>query len=234
MNIKYFIYIILSFLLIESKAQEEKDLQVWSGYTLRNYFSKPKFWLYNDLSIRQTINNSKATVYRYRPKIEFNVGNISEIHTAVEIRHTNNPDLRNENEIRTWQGYELNWPQIGRFMFEHFYRFEQRFHFIEGAGKDEFALRSRYRCRCIFPLNKDAITRNTVYMNFSGELFFPHGRDIVERYASTIRAGSTLGYNINGRWRVFFIYLLDFAEEIGIENRTVNNNIFSFNIRTTI
>lgn len=226
-------FIIISCPLRVNGQDTSPDKQLWTNYSVRNYIDNWRIWLYNDVSVRYTINNSNSTTFLYRPKAIINIGNLLEIHPAVDFRYTLNPDLVNEVEIRTWQGIELNWPQVGRILIDHFYRFEQRFHYIENTKEEEIGLRSRYRFRAMVPINKKGITDNTFYSILSAEFFFPHDGEITERHANNIRTGLTFGYNFNSRWRTYITYMLDHAMELNDNNRIVTNRILSINLRST-
>jgi len=162
-----------------------------------------------------------------------NLGNIVEFQPAVDFRFSYYPNTNNTIELRTWQGFRVYWPDIGRVMFDHFYRFEQRFNWLEGFEREEISLRSRYRLNMRVPVNHLAITDNTFFFDLRGEIFLPHDEGIIETYASTIRLGLNLGYRQNVKWRYQLTGYVDGGKDVIDANRSASRLIIEASVRTT-
>jgi len=135
--------------------------------------------------------------------------------------------------MRTWQGIRVHWPDIGRVMFDHFYRFEQRFHWYEGFERDKISLRSRYRLDMRVPINHSALIDNTFYIDLRAEAFLPHDDGIQETYASTVRLGINLGYRQNQKWRYQLTGYVDGGKSTLGVDRSASRFILEAGVRTT-
>lgn len=72
------------------------------------------------------------------------------------------------SENRTWQQFLMR-NNIGRFLFEHRYRLEQRW--IQSNNNNRYLDRIRYLLRITVPLNKKDVEKNTLFLSFYDELF---------------------------------------------------------------
>ncbi len=193
--------LLLTCLCFTSRAQNNSHFESWNSYSVRHLAFKHLFWIRNDIGIRASFDENPSTMFLLRPRLEIGLWDIVEIHPAVDFRYSYYPNSLNSIEIRTWQGVRVLWPDIGRVMFDHFYRFEQRFHWFEGFERDKISLRSRYRIEMRIPVNHRTLIDNTLFIDLRGEVFIPHDNEIEETYASTIRLGLNLGYRQNQKWR---------------------------------
>lgn len=203
-----FFTLALTLSVAESKAQNPHS-ELWGTYTTKKYLNNKRYWVRNDIGVREAFTSEPITTLLIRPRLVINAGDVLELIPAVDFRYSFIPETPNAFEIRTWQGAQLHWPQIKRVMFDHLYRFEQRFHFIEGSANDEIGLRSRYRFRARIPINKPAITNNTLFTDLRCEAYIPHDNNIHDYFANTIRWGLTLGYNHSSNWRYYLIFFVD-------------------------
>lgn len=167
-----------------------------------------------------------------RPRAIIELTDILDVHPAVDFRLSFHPDLLTTLEIRTWQGVSLYWPDIGRFMFDHFYRFEQRFYWTEGNRDENIGLRSRYRLRMRVPFNNRSITDRTYYVELRGEVFIPHDDEIEEFFASLLRIGTSIGYNQNSKWRYQLKGYFDAGRNTREDERKVSKFILELSVRT--
>lgn len=71
-------------------------------------------------------------------------------------------------ENRTWQQFLIR-NNLGRCLFEHRYRLEQRW--IQSNNNNRYLDRIRYLLRVTVPLNKKEIEKNTLFLSFYDELF---------------------------------------------------------------
>ena len=72
------------------------------------------------------------------------------------------------SENRIWQQF-LTRNNLGRGMFEHRYRLEQRW--IQSNSNNRYLDRIRYLLRITIPLNKKEIKENTLFLSFYDEIF---------------------------------------------------------------
>lgn len=214
-------------------AQENAHFESWNTFIARKYLQKQRFWYRMDLGIRPSFGDYPSTMFLLRPRIIISLANIVEFQPAVEFRYAYYPDLMNSVELRTWQGIRVHWPDVGRIMFDHFYRFEQRFHWLEGRQREDFSLRSRYRLNLRIPINKRSITDHTFFVDLRGEAFLPHDKRIQETYASTLRVGLNLGYRQNIKWRYELTAYGDGGKSTLDVNRSASRYMLEARVRTT-
>lgn len=72
------------------------------------------------------------------------------------------------SENRLWQQFLMR-NSLGRFMFEHRYRLEQRW--IRSNNNNRYLNRIRYLVRVTVPLNKPAVEKNTFFLSCYNEVF---------------------------------------------------------------
>ena len=227
--------LLLACLLVPARAQENAHFESWNTYILRHYTTKHRFWYRTDLGIRPSFDEDRSTMYLLRLRPSFNLGSLVELMPSVDFRYSYYPGSDNTFELRTWQGIRVHWPDINRVMFDHFYRFEQRFHWREGAfERERLSLRSRYRLNMRVPINKRAVADNTFFIDLRGEAFLPHDDGVLETYASTIRVGLNLGYRQNVKWQYELIFYLDGGRNKLDENRSASRYMLEARVRTTL
>ncbi len=72
------------------------------------------------------------------------------------------------SENRIWQQFLIR-NNLGRCLFEHRYRLEQRW--IQSSNNNRYLNRIRYLLRVTVPLNKKEIEKNTLFLSFYDEVF---------------------------------------------------------------
>ena len=72
------------------------------------------------------------------------------------------------SENRIWQQFLMR-NNLGRCLFEHRYRIEQRW--IQSNNNNRYLDRIRYLLRFTVPLNKKGLEKNTVFLSFYDEIF---------------------------------------------------------------
>jgi hypothetical protein len=118
-------------------------------------------------------------LYHQPEQILFRTGAVYHINSSANITIgcalVNNflyNDERFENpymtENRLWQQLLMK-NNLGRFLFEHRYRVEQRW--LKSQNNHLYRDRIRYLLRLNIPLNKKTIENNTLYLSFYDELF---------------------------------------------------------------
>ncbi len=233
-SLKFSICLLLLIWCLNSiRGQENAHFELWNSYESRHFVSKYRFWYRNDVSIRLSFDDNPSTLYLLRPRMIVNVGNYLEFHPAVDFRYTHFYETDNTFELRTWQGLVFHWPQIKRVLFDHFYRFEQRFHWTNGERQVGVGLRSRYRLNIRVPLNHRAIFDKTFYVDLRGEAFLPHDDDVDEAFANTVRIGVNVGYHYNPKWQYYATIYVDGGKDTIEETRSASRYILSLNVRGT-
>lgn len=226
-------FLFLFFVFTSVEAQENTHFESWNTYVARKYLQKQRLWYRTDLGIRSSFDDSLSTTFLIRPSLIISLANVVEFQPGVDFRYAYSPDLMNSVELRTWQGIRVHWPDVGRIMVDHFYRFEQRFHWLEGRKRENFGLRSRYRLNLRIPINRRSITDHTFFVDLRGEAFLPHDNRIQETYASTIRVGLKLGYHQNIKWRYELIAYMDGGKSTLNGNRSTSRYMLEAKVRTT-
>lgn len=216
-----------------ARGQENAHFELWNSFESRNFVSKYRFWYLNDVSIRLSFDENPSTLYLLRPRMIVNLGNYLGFQPAIDFRYTHFYDTDNTFELRTWQGLVFHWPQIKRVLFDHYYRFEQRFQWTHGERQEGVGLRSRYRMNARIPLNNRAIFDKTIYLDLRAEAFLPHDDGVEEIFASTIRFGANMGYHYNSKWRYYATVYVDAGRAQRGEDRTASRYILSLNVRGT-
>lgn len=234
-KILFIILFCIGFLNLQ--AQDSKSAGIWASYSYRQFISKYRFWWNNAAEIDYTFNEINSTMYNYTSAAKFSLLNNLEFAPSVDLIYTitNDDDIENVFEFRISESVYLYWPNIGRFMFDHRYKFEQRFLFYSDRLKEEkIGLRSRYTLSVTFPLNNKRIFDNTFYISLSSQYFISHDTETDKAYAEIIRGGFMFGYRQNSQWRYSVTYYLDNGKNNLQSDRTVNNSIVSFSIINTI
>ena len=234
-QLRYFLLFLFGICFLSIYAQNNKSASLWADYRHQKYINKYKIWWRNDASIRHNFDEQYSTLFIYKTNLAFNIVNNLEFSPGIDLRYNNISDYDNTLEIRTWQSVILNWPNIGRFLFEHRYQFEQRFYFYsKDFQKEEIDLRSRYKLLIRVSLNNKKIYDKTFFLGMSSEFFLSHDNDIEERFAETVRLAILFGYKLNDKW-TYSLSLMSNRGKNDYENeRIVNNYIVSFTITNTL
>lgn len=227
------IFLLLEGITIPLLSQEDAKFELRTAYTHQHYISRYRFWIRNDVGYRHYFEADPYSMILIRPRAIVELTGIVDFHPSVDFRFTIHPESLNTFELRTWQGVSLFWPDIGRFMFDHFYRFEQRFYWTEGVRDGGIGLRSRYRLRMRVPFNNLTITDHTYFMDLRGEFFIPHDDEIEESFADQMRLGLNFGYNQNAKWRYQLTGYFDFGRNTLEDERQVSKFIIELSVRTS-
>lgn len=230
------VLLLLNFFFVEwfflPAGAQDPSFELRTAYTYQQYISKYRFWVRNDVGYRHYFEEEAYNMVLLRPRAIIELASIVDFHPAVDVRFSFDPSLPATLEIRTWQGVSLDWPDVGRVAFNHFYRFEQRFYWTEGNKEEDIGLRSRYRLRMRIPFNNRIVSDNTLFMDLQGEIFLPHDDEIEELFAPLIRAGLNLAYQQNSKWRYQLTGYFDGGRNTLEDERTVTRYIMELSIRT--
>lgn len=223
--------VLFTSLSVSVQGQDKADLELRTSFSHQHYLSRLRFWLRNDVNLRQSFGDEPQSMFFLRPRAIIELGSSVELLPGIDFRYTYNRDNASTLEIRTWQGINAHWPDIGRVMFDHLYRFEQRFHWIEGTKDEQTGLRSRYRLNMRIPLNNSTMLDKTCYMDVRCEIFLPHDDEIQELHTSRMQFGILLGYKQSSKWRYYLSGYFDTGWNTLDDSRTVNRYITEFTAR---
>ncbi len=128
--------------LQNSQAQEKKEFQVWSDFSL-SYNLGEKWKVGGDLGYR-IIPSSKSQTTYIRPGIVFHPNRIVKFTAGFANFNYLRSAATNSTEIRAFQFVTLSWPQMNGFKFKHRLGLEQRNFFITDIDIYKFVHRFRY------------------------------------------------------------------------------------------
>ena len=237
---KWVIIILATLLLISQQeelvAQNETatTTQLWLFWHHSHSLGSQLRYI-GDIGYRQELPYENWMRMNFKPGVEWSVGSIVDLTGGIGFYYTMQEIIANAVEFRPWQGVKVHWPTLGRFNFDHYGRFEQRFnHFIGGNEEWSSVLRSRYRLNIIFPINNSGIFDRTLYMRVNAELFWNLGKSIEERYVNKNRYAMGIGYRFNRKWRLEMYYLAEQARAFSEEGFKVNSHIIQVSLRSSI
>jgi hypothetical protein len=217
-----------------AQGETAKTKQLWFLWQHNHYFTH-RFRYIGDLGYKQELPYHNWIRMNYKPTIQWSAGNIVDLSGGMGFYYTVQKIIPNSLELRPWQGVQVHWPSLGRFNFDHYARFEQRFnHSIGSTEPWSFALRSRYRLNVTFPLNHPGIIDKTLFMRVNTELFWDMGKGITERFVTKNRYTMGIGYRFNLKWRLELYYLAEQSQAFSREGFDVNSHIILVSLRTYI
>jgi hypothetical protein len=217
-------------------AQDETATtkQIWFSWNHNHSFT-PRFKYIGDIGYKQELPYHNWIRMNFKPGIQWSAGSIVDLTGGLGFYYTAQKTIPNSVELRPWQGVQVHWPTLGRFNFDHYAKFEQRFnHSIGSIEPWSFALRSRYRLNVIFPINNPGIIDKTLFMRVNAEIFWDMGKSITERFSNKNRYIMGLGYRFNPKWRLELYYLAEQSQAFSVEGFKVNSHIIQLSLRTYI
>ena len=240
-GLKKWVLIFLTTLFLFSQpeklmAQDESanTTQLWLFWHHNHSFT-PRFNYIGDIGYKQELPYDNWTRLNFKPGLQWSVGSIVDLTGGLGFYYTVQKIIPNSMELRSWQGIKIHWPDLGRFLFDHYARIEQRFnHSIGSIEPWSFALRTRYRLNVVFPLNHPGIIDKTLYMRINTEFFWNIGKSIEERFVNKNRYCMGIGYRFNQKLRFELYYLAEQSQAFSVEGFKVNSHIIQFSFRTFI
>jgi hypothetical protein len=188
-----------------------------------------------NIGFKQELPYHNWIMMNFKPGVEWSAGSIVDLAGGIGLYYTLQKIIPNSFELRPWQGMIVHWPSLGRFSFDHYAKFEQRFNRSIGS-KEQWSsvLRSRYRLNVIFPINHPGIIDKTLFVKINAELFWNIGKSIEERYVNKDRYSIGMGYRFNRNWRLEVYYLAEQSLAFSEEGFKVNSHILQVSLRTYI
>lgn len=186
---------------------QNSSLGLWAIYFGNQTFSKNWNW-WTETQYRSHEIIPDTNQFLVRTGIGYNLTeNNNNILLGYAFIHsenyqTGNPDKIKTQEHRIYQQF-ITRQQFNRFFIQHRYRLEQRFF------QDDFRMRLRYFLALNYPLNKEKLEKNAVYLSAYNEIFLNTEPRIFDR--NRIYGG--LGYSFSKNTRL----------ELGYMNQSLEN-----------
>jgi hypothetical protein len=217
-------------------AQDETAITTQSWlFWHHNHYITHRFRYIGDIGYRQELPYDNWIRLNFKPGIQWSAGSIVDLTGGIGFYYTMQKIIPNSFELRPWQGIKVHWPILGRFSFDHYARFEQRFNRSIGSTEQwSSVLRSRYRLNVIIPINNTGIIDKTLFVRVNAELFWDMGKSIEERFVNKNRYTMGIGYRFNPKWRLELYYLAEQSKAFSEEGFKVNSHIIQVSLRTYI
>jgi hypothetical protein len=111
-------------------------------------------------------------------------------------------------------------------------RLESRNFWYSGHQGSSHEWRLRNRAEAKLALNRDSLSKDgTLYLIADAEFYFPLGDEIPERFSTKFRGRAGLGYRIDYRMRLEFLYIRDNTRSTLEEDFEQDANIFDFRLK---
>jgi hypothetical protein len=209
-------------------SQSKNTFQVWTDY---NHFHKlnGNWQFFNDAGYRFQPSKEYNGFSRFhiRPSFEYKKQVLYSFRAGLGLFYTINSNFNNTFEIRPWQGFRLNWPNINRVRFVHYTRLEQRFLDYLDADDNAFTFKFRYKLQTKIPINNVGMIEGTYYVKLSAELFADLA--LVEQSTNSDRNRFEIGagYLLKRNQEVQVIILLQ-RNKNNIDDIIQNDNVIRF------
>jgi hypothetical protein len=170
-----------------ANAQNNK-VGTWNILNAKYNFSK-KWNAFGEAQLRSQELTNDFYYHELKAGVGYNVAPKTALLVAIGQYGTYNTvgNLKSPvtHEFRLWEQMTLT-NDIGRVKLEHRYRVEQRF--FESSFRNRF----RYRLNGLLPINKDSITRGTLFLSVYDEIFLTDLQPYFERSRFFVGAGYVL------------------------------------------
>ena len=101
-----------------------------------------------------------------------------------------------------------------------------------GDRESSHEWRLRNRTEAKLALNHDSLSQDrTLYLIADAEFYFPLGDELPERFSTKFRGRAGLGYRIDYRMRLEFLYIRDNSRSTHEEDFEKDANIFDFRLK---
>lgn len=206
---KYFKFLLSAFLIISIKTlsiAQKTDTGNWFIYFGNQAISKKINW-HNEVQYRNYNFAGDLQQLLLRTGIGYNLsaGNnniLMGYGYILSERYLNNTDVKvDSKEHRIFQQF-ITKQNFGRFYTQHRYRIEERFF------EDDTQYRFRYFLSINIPINKKALTENTLYFSAYNEIFINGQAPAFDRN----RLYGGLGYQINKNFKFELGYMSQMVE----------------------
>lgn len=208
-----------------AQLEEKKiDFQTWTDLTLSYKFNQ-KFSIGGDLGSRGIISSKDWTMFYIRPKARYVFSPIFNTAGGLGYFYTSNKEVDDSSELRFYQDFHVNWPDLGFFVLQHRVRFEQRFFNYENLEND-FDARTRYQVKL---QSRDFHLFNAerpFYLNAMVEGFIPFNESAQERFVNNARFNAGLGKRFSEKLRLEFFYIWQKSRQLAEDGFETSEHIF--------
>ena len=215
-----------------SQNESATTTQIWF-YWHQSYDFTSRIRYLGDLGYRQEFPYENWSKIYFRPGAEWSAGSLTDIAGGVGFWYTVQQIIPNTFELRPWQAVKLQWPSLGRYLFDHYLRLEERFILYDETDHWEFAMRTTYRLNVTFPLNNRGIFDKTLYIRMNAALYADLGKSLLERFIDDRRFSLGLGYRFDPRWRLELFYVFNQSRAFFKEGFKVTSHIIQVRLRTS-
>jgi hypothetical protein len=171
---KYYWLVIVVFLIFKASFAQSPSGTIGSWLMCFNQTRLHDKWsIHTEAQYRSFEITPNTEQMLLRGGINYHINNAA--FTSIGYAYVTNYAFNKEqlsgvqvSENRIWQQFLMR-NNLGRSLFEHRYRLEQRW--IQSSNNNRYLNRIRYLLRIIVPINKKEIEKNTLFLSFYDELF---------------------------------------------------------------
>jgi hypothetical protein len=226
-------------------AQEGTSTQLWGNLTLGHPRSER---LYLELDLEPKIQVSGGEGWRNldaTPLVEFYPADWLDLTAEATVGFTHQLSGLNTFELTPRIGVRVHlfqdvWGHLPRperlpgtrLSLGNLLRLESRNFWYSGGQESSHEWRLRNRTEAKLALNRDSLSRDgTLYLIADAEFYVPLGDEIPERFSTKFRVRAGLGYRIDYRMRLEFLYIRDSSRSTLEEDFEDDANIFDFRLK---
>ncbi len=225
--------LLLFALIMTCAAQDDTDVQIWTDILPKKSINEVVTFL-GDAGFRWSVKYKDWAAIHIRPTLQYDWKPRVRLYGGIWFFYSYNEGASRTMEIRPWQGIKFNWPEVGTYKFDHFFRLEERFtHYID-SDTTQFALRFRYRLEIKSPNYTIESIDQTFYFLGSIEIFENIGRGIQEKFVNKNRVLLGLGYYISKKWQAELHFIRQNSRNGSDEGFETTEYIFRFRLRTNL
>jgi hypothetical protein len=229
----------------EARAQEGESTQIWGNLTLG--FPKSER-VYIELDVEPKVQVSGGEPWRNldaTPLLEFYPTDWLDLTAEATVGFTHQLDGLNTFELTPRIGARVHlfkrvWDHLlhperlpgTRLSLGNLLRLESRHFWYSGDQESSQEWRLRNRIEVRLALNRDQLSRDgTLYLIADAEFYVPLEDQLPERFSSKFRGRAGLGYRVDYRWRLEFLYIRDNSRSTLDEDFQEDANIFDFRVK---
>jgi hypothetical protein len=229
----------------EARAQERTSKQLWANLTLGHPRSER---LYFELDFEPKIQLSGEEKWRnfdVTPLVEFYPADWLDFTAEATVGFTHQLSGLNTFEVTPRIGVRVHLFQqamdhlprperlpVSRLSLGNLLRLEARNSWYSGARESSHAWRLRNRAEAKLALNHDSLSQDrTLYLIADAEFYFPLGDELPERFSTKFRGRAGLGYRIDYRMRLQFLYVRYGSRSTLEEDFEKDADIFDFRLK---
>ena len=229
----------------EARAQERASTQLWADLTLGHPRSER---LYLELNFEPKIQLSGGEKWRnfdVTPLAEFYPADWLDLTAEATVGFTHQLSGLNTFEVTPRIGvrvhlFQTAWDHLphperlpaSRLGLGNLLRLEARNFWYSGDLGSRHEWRLRNRAEAKLALNHDSLSQDgTLYLIADAEFYLPLGDDLPGRFSTKFRARAGVGYRIDYRMRLEFLYVRYGSRSTHEEDFEKDADIFDFRLK---